>query len=157
MAAGGVLALTVRDLSDFLAASAAGGRLVTTSCSPGILSAAILRLAPLAESGAGDAAFFFSKNYQHELPGARPTLLITGEPFVGPLEAAGLPLWKSSAVVACRDPYLAMALLSEKFAELNSSVGHLEPPRAPERHGSAAVDPSAQIGSCVQIGAHCVI
>ena len=54
------------------------------------------RPAPLAKSRSSQLAYFFSKSYQGELPTARPGILITGEAFVKPLAAAGLPLWKTS-------------------------------------------------------------
>src|SRR5271170_7574072 len=75
------------------------------------------RPSTLSRSRASDLAFFFSREYESELPLARPGILITGEPFVKPLKAAGLPFWKTTAVVACRDPYHAMALLSGKFVD----------------------------------------
>jgi UDP-3-O-[3-hydroxymyristoyl] glucosamine N-acyltransferase len=84
-------------------------------------------------------------------------VLITGEDFVKPLSAAGLPLWKTSAVIACSDPYYAMALLSEKFAEKLSSVAHLGIPRVAEIHPTAVIHPLAEVASGVSIGAHCVV
>jgi UDP-3-O-[3-hydroxymyristoyl] glucosamine N-acyltransferase len=91
-----------------------------------------------------------------------PGVLITGEPFVAPLQsqAAVLPFWKKTAVVACRDPYLAMALLSERFAETQSTVAHLAGGRRGKKtviHPTAVVDSSAQIGDGASIGAHCVV
>ena len=70
----------------------------------------IERPAPLALSKAANIAFFFSREFESELPSAAPGILITAEPFVKPLAAAGLDLWKRSAVVSCADPHLAMAL-----------------------------------------------
>jgi UDP-3-O-[3-hydroxymyristoyl] glucosamine N-acyltransferase len=113
-----------------------------------------------------DLAFFFNRAYQHELPGARPGVLITGEAFVKPLEAAGLPSWKTTAVVACADPYLAMAILSEKFAAKLSTVTHeaaevaaeaAESGGKPQIHPTAVVHPTAEVGSGVKIGAHAVV
>ncbi len=117
---------------------------------------------PLPGSGPTDCAFFFSKGYQTELTGAAPGVLITGEPFVAPLAASGLPLWKKSAVVACRDPYLAMGILSEKFAREISSVAHLPGDLAARTgpafvHPSAVVDPSAGLAEGVEVGPHCVV
>jgi UDP-3-O-[3-hydroxymyristoyl] glucosamine N-acyltransferase len=60
-------------------------------------------------------------------------------------------------VVACRDPYLAMALVSQRFAELNSSVGHVRGASTGEVHASAAVERSARIGARVRVGAQCVV
>jgi UDP-3-O-[3-hydroxymyristoyl] glucosamine N-acyltransferase len=118
----------------------------------------IERPSVLAKSGPADVAFFFSRAYEHELPSARPGALITAEPFARGLKASGLPIWKSSAIVVCADPYLAMGILSEKFAHL-SGVSHIEKRRGgkPEVHASAIVDPSAEVGESAVIGPHCVI
>jgi UDP-3-O-[3-hydroxymyristoyl] glucosamine N-acyltransferase len=118
--------------------------------------------APLAGSGPSDCAFFFSKDYQTELFSAAPGVLVTGELFVAPLAASGLPLWTKSAVVACRDPYYAMAVLSEKFAAEISAVAHLPSELAnrvgpPEIHATAVVHPEARIADGVSVGAGCVI
>ena len=116
-----------------------------------------LRPTPLAGSSQGDLAFFFSKEYKDELPQARPTVLITGEPFVGPLEKSGLPLWTHSAVVACPDPYLAMGLLSEDFARELSTLAHLRRPEVSQIHPTAVIHPSVRLGKQITVGPHCVI
>src|SRR4051812_41779437 len=82
--------------------------------------------APLKASGREDLAYFFSRDYQAELATASPGILITGEAFVKPLQTSGLPLWTGSAVIACTDPYFAMAVLSARFAPSLSSVAHLD-------------------------------
>lgn len=89
----------------------------------------------------------------------RAGILVTGEPFVVPLEKSGLPLWKTTAIIACKDPYLAMAQVSAKFAERLSSVAHLKIDResAPVVHSKAVVHASAQLGRGVRIGAGSVI
>jgi UDP-3-O-[3-hydroxymyristoyl] glucosamine N-acyltransferase len=124
------------------------------------------RPAGLAGSKSNQLAFFFNRIYQSELATAAPGILITGEPFVKPLAASGLPLWKSSAVIACKDPYLALAILSEKFAEQLSTVVHTAQTSAaevaenggkPQVHPLASVDPTAELGAGVQIGANAVI
>lgn len=121
----------------------------------------IERASPLSHSGPTDLAFFFSKAYQKDLLNALPGILITGEPFVTALENAGLLLWKKSAIVACADPYAAMAILSEKIASRLSSVAHLSQQASsseePQIHSSAIVHASAQLGKGVVIGANCVI
>ena len=45
----------------------------------------------LAGSGPEHIAFFFSREYQHELPLAKPGILITGKDFVAPLEGGQAP------------------------------------------------------------------
>lgn len=144
-----------------------GGRVANASeLGDGIESIRVERPASLAGAKASELAFFFSRAYQHELPSAQPGILITGEAFVKPMAAAGLPFWKSTAIVVCADPYLAMAQLSEKFAEQLSSVTHLaaeslaetaETGGRPQIHPTAVVDPSAELGAGVQVGAHVVI
>jgi len=116
--------------------------------------------AQIAGSGSSDLVFFFSREYQKDLPSAAPGIMVTGEAFVKSMEAAGLPLWQSSAVVACADPYLAMALMSAKFAAVMSTVAHV--PAVAGRgktaiHASAVVHPEALIADGASIGAHAVI
>jgi len=121
------------------------------------LSLASIRVgspAELKHSKSHHIAFFFSRAYESEIPSARPGILITGEAFVGPMQALGLPLWKTSAVIVCADPYLAMAKLSEKFAvESPSSF-----PQADGRiHPNASVHSQAQVAKSCRIDANVVI
>jgi UDP-3-O-[3-hydroxymyristoyl] glucosamine N-acyltransferase len=112
----------------------------------------------LGKSKAHHVGFFFAKSYQNELMTAAPGVLITAEPFVGPLRASGLPLWKKTAIISCPDPYLAMALISKKLAPQLSAVAHVdEPIGKTEIHPTAVVDPSAKLSEGVIVGAHCVI
>ncbi len=118
------------------------------------------KVSTLASSIKTDLAFFFNRAYENELITARPGVLITGDAFVKPLESSGIPLLKSSAVIACPDPYWAMAVLSEKFAPTCSSAAHV--PKGPlssktNIHGSANVHPSSELGRGVQIGAQVVV
>jgi UDP-3-O-[3-hydroxymyristoyl] glucosamine N-acyltransferase LpxD len=99
---------------------------------------------------------------EHELGSANPGILITGEDFLTPLRDAALPFWKTTAVIACRDPYLALAQLSELFAKKLSTVAHAPASDqaslpSPEIHPTAVVAPSAQLGAGVKIGPYCVI
>ncbi len=137
-----------------------GGRLVNaTELGSASERIRVDRPSPLPGAKNSDLAFFFSRYYERELPTARPGILITGEAFVKPLQAAGLPFWKTSAVIACADPYLAMAILSEKFAAELSSVAHLPGTAGPEPqiHPTAVVSKTAELGPGVQVGARCVI
>ncbi len=104
-------------------------------------------------------AFFFSKSFQNELASAHPGVLITGDPFVKPLKAAGLPFWRKCAVISCTDPYYSMAVLSQKFAEDRSTVAHLKTLKNLETrvHPTAVVAASVELGPGVEIGPHCVL
>jgi UDP-3-O-[3-hydroxymyristoyl] glucosamine N-acyltransferase len=119
------------------------------------------RPASLGVAQPSDLTFFFSKAFQHELLSSNPGILVTGDAFVQPLESAGLPIWGTAAVVACKDPYLAMAVLSEKFASVLSSVAHVPDLSRAEKpnevHPTAVISPSAKLGAGVAIGPHCVI
>ncbi len=109
------------------------------------------RLASLGGSRAQDLAFFFSRHYEKDLFRAAPGVLITGDAFVKPMQAAQLPLWKQTAVVTCSDPYLAMALLSEKFAPSANSATETQ------IHPTAVVHPQTKMGSGVCIGPNVVV
>lgn len=104
--------------------------------------------------------FFFSAAYKGEIPYVKAGALITGEAFVEPLKQSGLPIWNETAIIAVQDPYLAMALVSEKFAAQQSSIAHV--PGAGEGK-SATVDPSAKVhatavlGKDVVVRANCII
>ncbi len=108
------------------------------------------RPSSLSKAVATDIAYFFNKSYAHELAGAQPGILITGDPFAKELEKARLPLWETSAVVVCPDPYWAMALLSEKF----------EAPQALKEcsiHPTAVVDSGMRLPARIRIGPYCVL
>jgi UDP-3-O-[3-hydroxymyristoyl] glucosamine N-acyltransferase len=142
-----------------------GGRVANAPAS-GVDSVRVERPNQLQGSQAKDVAFFFSRDFEAELPSARPGILITGEPFIKPLEKSGLPLWSTSVVVACPDPYRAMGVLTEKFAA-ELTVSHLPSHRRPEgaRGPSflgkisklAEVHPSAKLGRDVSIAAGVVV
>jgi len=114
----------------------------------------------LDSAGRSHVAFFFSKEFQHELAQADPGVLVTGNAFVEPLKKSGLRLWQTAAVVACADPYLAMGRVSELFAPTLTHDSHI-PGRAKGRgrrvHPTAVVDPSAQLGADVEVGPYAVI
>lgn len=135
-----------------------GGEWVNSeSISADVQSLHLKQIATLGTSTSHDVAFFFSRDYENELLTACPGVLITAAPFVKPLEAAPLPIWKKSAVVVCSDPYYAMALLSKEFAKFLSHEAHLERPKAQNVHPTAVVHPSAEIGHQVEIRAYAVI
>lgn len=137
------------------------GRVVNTSeLGPLLEEIRVSRPGSLAGSQPLDLVFFFSRAFEHELPSVRAGILITGELFVKPLKLAKLSFWNQTAVIACADPYLALALLSEKFAAVLSSVAHMgavQNSNPPEVHPTAVVDPTAELGERVKVGPYCVI
>lgn len=125
------------------------GRLVNfDESSESVRRVKIKNISTLPNARSSDIAFFFSKEYQNEVLNAQPGVLITGEAFVEPLSKAGIALWKSAVVIACKDPYLAMALISEHFADEDSKS---------EVHPTAVIHPTAQVGKNVKIGPYCVV
>jgi UDP-3-O-[3-hydroxymyristoyl] glucosamine N-acyltransferase len=148
-----------RGFSPTQIASWIDGKIVNENAlgSAGLDRISVERPAGIGSSRESELAFFFSKAYQHELPKLGAGILITGDAFVKPLEAAGLPWWKKTAVIACADPYLALAILSEKFAARLSTVAHVERPSEKRIHATAVIHPSAEVGPNVQIGPHCVV
>ncbi len=139
-------------LQQILEASA--GRVV--SAPPGAQERRWLRMSALGEAGGEDIAFFFNKAYQAELIRSRPGVLVTGEPFVAPLQAAGLPFLSQVVLVASADPYLAMARISEFFGKGTTTVVPQGGGKT-EIHPSAVVSSEARIAEGVWIGAGCVI
>lgn len=115
----------------------------------------VSRLSPLKGSSKGDLCFFFAKEYQTELPLASPGILITGEPFLAPLQGAAragaLPFWTKCAVVVVADPYFAMAQLSAEFEKL------LHPKSAPLIDPTAKIAPNVKLGRNLVVGPYCVI
>jgi UDP-3-O-[3-hydroxymyristoyl] glucosamine N-acyltransferase len=115
------------------------------------------RPSALGISRPNEISFFFNKEYQQELMSAQAGILITAEPFVAPLKASGLPLVKRAALVVCRDPYLAMAVVTEKFGDTVSTAAHVKPAQSASIHPSAVISREAELGKNVAIGANCVI
>lgn len=114
--------------------------------------------AALNQSKPDNIAYFFSKEYKDQLLSARPGVLITGEPFVLPLQQSGLPLWNEAAVIACADPYFAMALLSERLAiGASASAPDLARSREKKVHPRAVVHETAELGEGVEIGPNVVV
>ncbi len=143
-----------------------GGRLVNAAALGSLVdSIRIDRPGALAGSQAQDLVFFFSREFESELLSSSAGVMITAEPFVKPMEGARLPFWKKTAIVSCTDPYLAMALLSEKFAPHLSTVAHVPglpgspalTAEATSIHPTAVVDRTAELSAGVQVGAYCVI
>ncbi|MEK7691223.1 MAG: hypothetical protein AAB425_09400, partial [Bdellovibrionota bacterium] len=150
---------SIAEVLDWIDRSAGGARLVNSDVlksnprfSGGLTGARVGRMAELAGARAGDLAFFFSRDFEKDVLAARPTLLVTAEPFVAALIAAKVPALDESAIVSARDPYLAMAVLSGKFARLLAGeVGPAEV--APD----AQVAPGVYVGPGARIGAGAVV
>jgi len=119
----------------------------------------VARLAQLDGAGRGDLAFFFSREFEKELVRSSAEVLVTGDGFVEPLSRSGLPLWSETVIISCPDPYLALAVVSEKIAPMASTIAHVpEGRRAQSRiHPSAIVDPGAKVGRGASVGPRCVI
>ena len=111
----------------------------------------------LGDAGSDCVAFFFAPEYQNELRTARPAILVTAEPFVKPIEASGLPIWAETVIVVCRDPYWAMAKVSELFSERLSTVAHRSRPEKSTISPQATISSEAKIGNQVTIGAGVVV
>lgn len=137
------------------------GAVVANGDEPAVASAlaslCIRRFAPLRDAGPEEAAFFFSKSYESDLRITRAGLVITGEAFVAPLKAAGLPQWKTSVFLSSADPYSSMARVTREISRRLSAHDHQEAPGETEIHPTAIIDPSARLGDRVRIGAHVVI
>ncbi len=128
--------------------------------------AQVRRFAPLAGSQPEHLVFFFSRKYQAELASVGAGILVTGFDFVTPLLAVPFPFWGRTVVVAASDPYLAMAVLSEHFAQAQLKSSHLpqttHSPMSltlspPQVHASAVIGDGVQLASGVVIEAHCVV
>lgn len=117
----------------------------------------INRLSGLKGSKAGDACFFFSREYLDDLAQAEPTVLVTSQIFLDGLKAYKHPILEKAWIVLVADPYLGLGLATELFAHrgFDPSVS----PKAIETHihPTAVVDRSASIGKAVRIGPHAVI
>jgi len=101
--------------------------------------------------------FFFSQAYKNELIQSAPGILVTGSAFVEPLKNVGLPLWNKTLILEVKDPYFALAKLSEFFAKTQSFHSHLKKEPETKIHPSSTIHPSAKIADGVSVGAFCII
>ncbi len=111
--------------------------------------------AALDKAGARNLAYYFSKEYDACLGKSAPGVLITSERFIDTIKPH--PLWNTSVVLSCSDPYLAMALLSEKFALFMSSVGPSVNNGKNKICAGATIHETAKIGENVSIAANVVV
>ncbi len=118
----------------------------------------ISKISSLKDATSNDVAFFFSKNYQEDFFNTRARLIVTGTAFVKPIEAANPPAWKNAVILACDDPYLAMATLTGKFSPLLSAHDHQSySVGTNDIHPTAQIAPDVKLGTGIQIGAYAVI
>jgi UDP-3-O-[3-hydroxymyristoyl] glucosamine N-acyltransferase len=114
-------------------------------------------MAPLADAGPNEVAFFFSKHYQADLVKSKAGVIITGTAFEKAIEAANIPQWKQSVFLACDDPYLAMAKISAEFSKLHSRHDHQVTVSESKIHPTAVIHPSVKLGKNISVGAFTVI
>jgi UDP-3-O-[3-hydroxymyristoyl] glucosamine N-acyltransferase len=136
------------------------GRVVNDTAYRGKLGdVRVAGVAQLDRAGREHIAFFFSREFERDLPRSHAGVLVTGDPFVGPLSKSGLSIWSEAVVIASPDPYLALAAVSEKLASASSTIAHT--PGGPRREGrvhpTAIVDPAARVGRGAEIGPRCVV
>ena len=118
----------------------------------------ITGIASLKDAVPADVAFFFSKNYQEDFFKTKAGLIVTGSAFVQPIELANPPAWKNAVIIACDDPYLAMAKLSAKFSELLSAHDHQKLKKGPNViHPTAVIAADTHLGEGIEIGPYCVV
>lgn len=138
-----------------------GGRWVNADRLPSVKAegVAFSKASVLGEAPGDSVAFFFSRHYEAQLATSNAAIVITGEAFVAPLLASKLPLVSRAALVACADPYRAMAIVSEKLATTLRPTS-LIPDPSPEPsviHPTSVVHPQAVIEPGCEIGPLCVI
>jgi len=114
----------------------------------------------LKDANQNQIAFCFSKKYEKALSQTQAGVLIVSKDLVSSVEKQNSKLWSSAVIVVCTNPYLAMAKTTELFAQKLSCSSHLpQKERLLESkiHPSAVIDRSVELGSGIQVGAHCVL
>lgn len=152
------MSVTLQDLLKW-----SGGDRVVFKERPVDPSLTLLRLAELGQAKAGEVAFFFSPKAKAQLMTCRASVVVTGRDFVEPLRASKLPLLETAEWVVVKDPYLAMAKISQGFAAKNFQLGltfHVDDRDEisdPEIAKSSVVHPEAILEKGVKIADHCVV
>jgi UDP-3-O-[3-hydroxymyristoyl] glucosamine N-acyltransferase len=103
------------------------------------------RVAKIEEAGEGDITFVANPKYARFLSSTRASAVIVGRNLAAPPGDGPLP-----SLVRVDDPYASFLFVLQEF----------NPPQPPLPHGihsTAVIDPSAQLGSDVRIGAHVVV
>jgi len=105
----------------------------------------IRRVAKIEEAGEGDITFVANPKYARFLASTRASAVIVGKGLVAPADAATVP-----ALVRVADPYASFLFVLQAF-------NPPQPPLPPGIHPTAVIDPSAQLGRDVRVGAHVVM
>jgi len=140
-----------------------GGELLESKKYAKDTSRKIRALAELGAAQEGELAFFFSPKAKPQLMQSKASFVVTGPDFIEPLKASGLPLFQSAQWIVCKDPYLALAQISQGFAAHASCEMHtlhggpFDAISAPEVHSQATVHPEARLSNGVKVMAHVVI
>lgn len=145
-----------KDISDWLGQTAVWGNQSMIQNQASWTHNAIVRPSVLHGAKEDSVAFFFNPQYKDQLLNCSAGVLVTGHPFVKPLLDSGLPLLKKTIVIACDDPYGAMATLSEKFWNLNGGAS-VEHGRAGGIHKTASIDESSKLSDDVLVSENVVI
>lgn len=104
----------------------------------------VSRLAPLGQAGPDGLSFLAHPRHRAELARTAAAAVLIAPGVEAPRPAG-------CAALRVPDPYLAFAHLSQWWA------ARLRPAPAPGRHPSAVVDPSAELGEGVSVGALAVV
>ena len=101
-------------------------------------------LAPLEAAHAAQLSFLSNPKYRQQLDASRAGCVIVGPGLRDQALARG-------ACIVADDPYLYFARTTQLWKRVHAR------PEGPAIHPSAVVDPEAEIGSGVRIGAQCVV
>lgn len=100
----------------------------------------ITALAPLATATAGDLAFLANGKYRHQLANCQAGAVL--------LDAASAATYPAACLIVA-NPYLAFARATALFANAPAASGSVDP--------RAVIDPTAELGAAVSVGANAVI
>jgi UDP-3-O-[3-hydroxymyristoyl] glucosamine N-acyltransferase len=84
-------------------------------------------------------------------------VIVTSTEIAPLLKAGGLPQWKSSVILSCANPYLAMAKTSAEVSRRIHPHDHQLSPKNSRIHPKAEISARARIAEGVEIGANVVI
>jgi UDP-3-O-[3-hydroxymyristoyl] glucosamine N-acyltransferase len=101
-------------------------------------------LAPLESAQAGQLSFLSNPRYRQQLESSQAACVIVGPAMRDQALARG-------ACIVADDPYLYYARLTQLWKKAHAR------PAGPAIHPSAVVDPAAELGEGVRVGAQCVV